>query len=522
MRTTLKIFLIFLIQTNFSLPQSTGKIALLLPSELKESDSSIYNKMIDDITSFELFLMQSKLNYNVIYTDNLNEYEIGKFEVIILPSSFDFNQDDFESLKKMIYKGTGLLSIGKFNVIEDDKKIELYQKLFDIQYHEKDASSLPAITQSFYLNTNHSMPFESFELLLNNKDENIFYKSDYIKSFSFGCVNGQDEYTTSFFGFSDFGRFTHFGFSLSKVLSDKSEIKKFEKLLLKTIHWLKKDSGIWITGSDSSKKQFLTLIDLSKGLLNSEKIINKLKEENCPILVVSEDISKLKKSFQIYQNSISYGIKIKSVFDTDSILQTLKSSSIKPKFLILDDYCFDERDIKKLSFEGIENIFIKNKCEEKIYSLYNILVTSYGDFSLAGCSEEKIFLLDILSKINCEEEEFIDKSLTQIKKQSDFLIPFDREQLINDFLIASLKVDYRENKGFFEVKIQNPNDKEVNNVILIVDKNILYQKLIYDLRINGKSSYLQKDNLQDIFKIKLDNLYPYSTTIIKIFFEDLI
>lgn len=521
MRTFLKIFLIILIQTNFILPQSTGGIALLLPSELKKPESAIYNRMIDDITSFELFLMQNKLNYNVIYTDDLNEYEFGKFEVIVLPSSFDFNQEEFELLKQMLSKGTGLLSIGNYNVIEDTQKIDLYKKLYDMECKEKNDFLLPAITQSFHSDINHFIPFESFELLLSNKDENIFYKTDYIKSFSFGCVNSQNEYTTSFFGFSESERFTHFGFSFSKILSEKSEVKKFEKLLLKTIRWLKKDSGIWISGSDSSNKQFLVMIDLAKGLLNSEKIINKLKEENCSILVVSEDINKLKKFFQIYENNIFYGIRIKSVINADSILQMLKSSSLKPKFLLLDENCFDERDIKKLSFEGIENILVKNRCEEKIYSLYNIFVASYEDFSLTPCSEEKIFLLDILSKINCEED-FLDKSLTQIKKQSDLMIPFDRELLINDFLISSLKVDYKEEKGFLEVKIQNPNDKEVSNLLLIVDKKILYQKLVYDLRINGKSSYLQKDNLKDIFKIKLNNLSPYSTTIIKIFFEDLI
>lgn len=521
MKTSLKIFLIILVQANFILPQSTGRIALLLPSELKEPDTAIYNTMIDDITSFELFLIQNKLNYNVIYTDDLNEYEIGKFEVIVLPSSFDFHQEDFELLKQMLSKGTGLISIGKFNVIEDNQKTNLYKKLFDMEFQEGNGFSLPAITQSFHSDINHFIPFESFGLLLSNKDENIFYKTDYIKSFSFGCLNGQHEYTTSFFGFSDSGRFTHFGFPFSKLLSEKSQVKKFEKLLLKTIHWLKKDSGIWLSGSDSSKKQFLVVIDLSKGLINSEKIINKLKEENYPVLVVSEDISKLKKSFQIYQNNIFYGIKIKSAFNADSILQMLKNSSFKPKFLLLDENCFDERDIKKLSFEGIENILVKNRCEEKIYSLYNILVTSYEDFSLTPCSEEKIFLLDILSQINCEDD-FLYKSLAEIKKQSDLIIPFDREQLSNDFLIASLKVDYKEEKAFLEVKIQNPNDKEVSNLLLTVDKKILYQKLIYDLKINGKSSYLHKDILQDIFKIKLDNLYPNSTTIIKIFFEDLI
>lgn len=521
MKTYLKIFLIFLIQAKFILPQSTGKVALLLPSELKEFDTGIYNKMIDDITSFELFLMQEKLNYDVIYTKDINEYEIGKFEVIILPSSFDFNQEDFESLKQMLCAGAGLLSIGNFNVIEDNQKIDLYKKLFDMECQEKNDPSLSKITQSFHSNINDFIPFESFELLLSNKDENIFYKTDDIKSFSFGCVNGQNEYTTSFFGFAGTGRFSHFGFSFSKILSEKSQIKKFEKLLLKTIDWLKKDSGIRISDSESSKKQLLLMVDLTKGIFNPEKIINTLEKENYPLLLVSEDINKLKNYYQIYQDNISFGIKLKSGLVTDSIIQTLKNSSIKPKFLLLDKYCPDERDIKKLSFEGIENILVKNKCEKKYYPLYNILATSYDDFSSTACSEEKIFLLDMFSTIDCEVD-FLDKNLALIKKQSDFLNPFDREQIINDFLISSLKLDYREKKGFIEILIQNPNDKEVNNLYLIVDKKILNQKLIYDLSINGKSSYLQKDNLRNNFKVKLNNIYPNSTTIIKIFFEDLI
>ncbi|MCL6495990.1 MAG: hypothetical protein K6T54_14605, partial [Ignavibacterium sp.] len=233
------------------------------------------------------------------------------------------------------------------------------------------------------------------------------------------------------------------------------------------------------------------------------------------------DINKLKNYYQIYQDNISYGIKLKSGLVTDSIIQTLKNSSIKPKFLLLDKYCPDEREIKKLSFEGIDNILVKNKCAKKFYPLYNILVTSYDDFSSTTCSEEKIFLLDILSRINCEED-FLDKNLALIKEQSDFLIPYNREKLINDFLISSLKIDYREKKGLLEIIIQNPNDKEVKNLFLTVDKKILNQKLVYDLSINGESSSLQKDNLRDNFKVILNNLYPNSTTIIKIFFEDLI
>lgn len=521
MKIYLKIFLVILVQANFILPQSMGQIALLLPSELKGSDSVIYNKMIDDITSFELFLMQSNLNYNVIYTNELNDYEIGKFEVIILPSSFDFNQEDFESLNQILSKGTALLSIGNFNVIENDQKIDLYKRLFDMECREKNDFSLPTITQSFHSNINEFITFESFDLLLSKKDKNIFYKPDDIRSFSFGCVNSQEEYTTSFFGYTVSGRFTHFGFSFSKILSEKSQVKKFEKLLLKTIDWLKKDSGIRISASESSKKQFMVVIDLSKGLLNSERIINKIEDKNYPLLLVSEDINKLKKYFRIYQDNIYYGINLKSVLDADSIIQIIKNSTLKPKFLLLEYYCFNERDIKKLSFEGIENILVYNKCEKKYYPLYNILATSYDDFSSVTCSEEKIFLLDILSRINCEED-FLDKNLALIKKQSDFLIPYNREKLINDFLISSLKLEYREKKGLLEIIIQNPNDKEVKNLFLIVDKKILNQKLVYDLSINGKSSSLQKDNFRDNFKVKLNNLYPNSTTIIKIFFEDLI
>jgi hypothetical protein len=513
--------MIILIQANFIFPQAKGKVALLLPSELKKFNPVIYNKMIDDITLFELFLMQEKLKYDVIYTEDINEYEIGKFEVIILPSSYDFNKEDFESLKQMLSSGAGLLSIGNFNVIEDNQKIDLYKKLLNMECLGKNDSSLSKITQSFHSNINDFIPFENFELLFSKKDENIFYKTDDIKSFSFGCINGNNEYTTSFYGFSGSGRFAHFGFHFSKILSENSQVKKFEKLLLKTIDWLKKDSGIRISYSESKKKQLLLMVDLSKGIFNSEKIINAFEKENYPLLLVSEDINKLNNYFQIYQNTISYGIRLKSVLVTDSIIQILKNSPIKPKFLLIDNFCPDERDIKKLSFEGIENILVKNKCTKKFYPLYNILFTSYDEFSSTVCSEEKIFLLDIFNVIDCEED-FFDKNLTLIKKQADFLNPFDREQIINDFLISSLKVDYREKKGFIEILIQNTNDKELNNLYLIVDKNILNQKLIYDLSINGKSSFTQKDNLQDYLKFKLNNLYPNSTTIIKIFFEDLI
>ncbi|WP_337872714.1 hypothetical protein [Ignavibacterium sp.] len=519
MNFVLKIFLIFPFAVSLLQPKSIDYTALLIPSDLRENNSASYQKIVDDLTSIELFLIQHKIIYNVIYTDKLDEIEVDNYSLIILPSSFDFSEEEFELLKSAIVKGVGLLSFGNLFVRIDEQKSDFYEKLFEDSLIERFENHETTLTQSFQSNESIFPPFENFDLLIKSNPQISYYKTDKEKFYSFGCLNGEKTFTTSFLSFVGSGRIAHFGFSFNKVLSDKSQLNKFNKLILKVIDWLKKDAGIWITESTEFKKQFLISLDLDKTGFINENILNRIFGLNYPILLITAEPNKLKKYHDSFGDEVYYGLKLNCESNVDSIVQTLSNSEKKINFLLSEKKCLNEREIKRFSFAGVNTILIRNDERSYYNQFYDILVTSFNDYSSIQCSEENIYLLDVFNKISCESDN-LNETLYILEKQSDLSKSFNRKLLINHLLLRTVNITSSERENDFEIIIQNPNKSEINDLMLIVDKKFLNQKLIYDLRIDGQSSFIEKCKAFDNLKIELSKIRANSKIVIEFFFND--
>lgn len=521
MNFVLKIFFIFSFVVSLLQPKSFGHNALLLPSELRENNSVLYQKIVDDLTSIELFLIQNKINYNVIYTDNLDEIEVDNYSLIIIPSSIGFSEEEFELLKTALRNGVGLLSFGNSFVSIDDQKSDFYEKLFEKALIEQFDNDETTLTQSFQSNESIFPPFENFDLLIKTSPQISYYKTDKEKFYSFGCLNEEKTFTTSFLSFVGLGRIAHFGFEFSKVLSDKSQLNKFEQLILEAIDWLKKDSGIWITETTDFKKQFLISLDVDKASSINENIINRIFSLNYPVILVSDEPNKLRKFRDSFSDKVYYGLNLNCGINIDSIVQMLSSSESKINFLLLGKNCLNETEIKRLSFEGIHSILIKNDNASYYNKLYDILVAGFDEYSSIQCSDKKVYLLDVFKNISCEKSN-LNETLSILEKQSDSSTPFDRELLADHILLQTVKVASMERQDAFEIIIENPNESEIRNLLLIVDKKFLNQKLIFDLKIDGQSKFIEKYKFYDNFRIRLSKVKPNSKIVIEIFFKDLI
>lgn len=521
MNFVLKIFLIFSFTANLIQPKSSGHTALLLPSELRENNSVLFQKIVDDLTSIELFLIQYKISYSVIYTDNLDDVEVDNYSLIIIPSSIGLSEDEFELLKTALTNGVGLLSFENSFVSIDDQKSDFYEILFENAIIERFDNYETTLTQSFQSNESIFPPFENFDLLIKTSPHVSYYKTDQEKFYSLGCLNGEKRFTTSFLSLVGLGRIAHFGFSFSKVLGDKSQLNKFEQLILKAINWLKKDSGIWITEPNGFKKQFLISIDLDKAGFINENIINRISGLNYPILLVAAEPNKLKKYHYNFSDTVYYGLKLNCEVNIDSLVQMLSSSESKINFLLLEKNCLNEREIKRLSFEGIHSIFIKNDNVSYYNKLYDILVAGFDEYSSIQCSDKKVYLMELFDKISCDKSN-LNETLSILEKKSDSSIPFDREILTDHLLLQAVKLTSTKREDAFEIIIENPNESEIKNLLLIVDKKFLNQKLIFDLKIDGQSKFIEKDKFYDNFRIQLSKVKPNSKIVIEIFFKDLI
>ncbi|MFN3694753.1 MAG: hypothetical protein ACK4UV_07070, partial [Ignavibacterium sp.] len=249
-----KIIFIFLILSAVLFSQN--RIALVLDVELKQQNNKVNQDLINDITAFEIFLIQNKIDYSVIYSDELNNRILQEFDALIFPTSTILNEENFYLVEEALNKGTGIVSFGNISIYDNGLLTDFCTKQYEVESLPIEKSDKFNFIQQFSFKQGLLNYSNDFELLINSFGLKHLYKINNREVYSFGCYNNQNEFTTSFYGFKSSGRFAHFGFSFSKILSDKKAIKEFENLLLYIFRWIQKDSGIWLTKSENNKKHF--------------------------------------------------------------------------------------------------------------------------------------------------------------------------------------------------------------------------------------------------------------------------
>ncbi|AFH49730.1 Hypothetical protein IALB_2025 [Ignavibacterium album JCM 16511] len=135
------------------------------------------------------------------------------------------------------------------------------------------------------------------------------------------------------------------------------------------------------------------------------------------------------------------------------------------------------------------------------------------------CLSEKIVVAEYPDKIECNELN-PNKTVNEVSKIKSVLKPFDRKELINDFLINEIKVDAFEKSSEIVIQIDNPNEFEIRNFDLVIDSKKLSDKIIYDIQINGKSRFVQKDSLTNYYKINFESISPKEEIRINIIFDN--
>ena len=88
--------------TISSLSTAQVKIAVLYSKLSEQHSPNNSQNIIEEITSWELFLMQNKIPYKVIYDDDLESGIEDEFDILILPSVELISKTEMEELKKFL------------------------------------------------------------------------------------------------------------------------------------------------------------------------------------------------------------------------------------------------------------------------------------------------------------------------------------------------------------------------------------------------------------------------------------
>lgn len=513
----LKIFLLTLTFTSVFLPQN--QTVIILPAEIKNHDNSNNNILIDDISAFEIFLLQNKIKYSVIYSDDIDDNLSEKFNLIIIPTFTKFNKEEFIIISNALNEGSSIISFSDLSIVEDDSIKNFCEELYGVKSIGRNQTDKHNILQQFDSHPASLFNFENFELLVSTSLIRNIYAPDTSKVFSFGCANSSDKITTSFYGYKSKGRFAHFGFRFSKILSERNNIKHFENLLIKLFQWGKKNSGIWLTNDRIHTKNFLILLNLNQPQMTTENLIKEFESKNLSIVLIASELDKFYDLQQDFISKNQLGLKLNcTMVNPDSFIEILSKAKVKIDFLVVDKNCLNEEDLKKLSFAGIETILINGGKEEYYNSLYNILSLSYSNLEGQECYLNKLVVTELPEKLNCENSErenFSDK-IDVLTKELKY---FNRSELINELLISDLTIKKNETPNEFIIEIINKNDAEVNNILALIDSYKLNNSIVYDVSVGDKSVFFIRDRVTGFYSVKIDKISPRSKIEIKILYE---
>ncbi|MFZ1280441.1 MAG: hypothetical protein WAR59_06380, partial [Ignavibacteriaceae bacterium] len=166
------ILFVFIFLYNFSLAQD--KIAIFYSTILENQFGLDSKKSLEEITSWELFLMQNKIPYEVIYDDDLETGIENEFEILILPSIQKINLTQYESLKNFLNAGNSILSIGSklYEIDNLSSNFINLENLFDIKNisvnQTEDLNCIHTISSN---HLNHFKNFDQNTIQISNLNE---------------------------------------------------------------------------------------------------------------------------------------------------------------------------------------------------------------------------------------------------------------------------------------------------------------------------------------------------------------
>lgn len=463
-----------------------SRIAILFSAYTENISKNFAPGVIDQITQWELFLMQEKISYDVISDDDLESGISDDFDILILPSVYSVSSDELKSMKEFLENGKSILTVGSKLSYDDNGNFvgeENINQLFDIESKEFTGEELSLF---HYLNFNpvfdNNSKFDGL-LQLSTKNFPLICDLPLQKGVSLGYmkIKGFEDFQTAMiYGSKGKGKFVWIGFNLDDVIGGKSDVEEFKDLLVNAINWLDRIPEVWISNyPDQEKSPTIIVIENSLQLKLefvdkfaqegiepyliftpdqkiSDKIIDKFKQEKL-ILDLSNIISDESLSEQKFIEELE---KVNSELGFTVSIILISKAQIKNKFIL-----------NSLTELGV-NIFLYPENFSALPSLINNKVVSipYNTNYQSIYNTGGVNFIAYKSKIICDgnpDDDFLAKVL-QDKSSHNWNTNL---QFLKDWWIKKNNITVSLNpveENVIILEVTNKNLQELNNINLIL------------------------------------------------------
>jgi len=365
---TVSLFLIL----GFELIFSQTKTAVLYSgyTEDRYQDSK---KVFDEITTWELFFMESKIPYKVIYDNDLESGIESDFDIIVLPSVEYISEQELAELDNFLAAGKSIISIGSKLDPIDNNSIQFNgpENLFGLSPVSLHNDSLKNYIHSIGLNSiNAFSPDDAGVIQITSKNYLMVIQSEtrdhnYV-DYLFNNNYSECESAISY-GTEKGGKYLWTGFGINDVIGGRQDTEKFKKLIINAIRWMDNEPFAFITpGSREDINPSLLLIELNnaqdKGLLD---VLNKNKIPFHLVIapgstITDTLISKVAPANVVLDLGSLSGVRLQKEALSGTITDFEDKNSLRINSVILNRTPVSKEELGFFDKLGIKNIFVQS------------------------------------------------------------------------------------------------------------------------------------------------------------------
>jgi len=419
------LFILFGVLFSQGLIYAQQRIAILYSGLTEKNIDLDSNKVIDVITSWELFLMQDNIPYSVIYDDDLESGIDEEFDILILPSVEFISFAQMEALQKFLVCGNSIISSGSKLMIQENSMNEFLnlKTLFGLTNIESVSSESMSYFHSLLPNhLNHFILDDELILQISNKNQglvcdvienNVAAAGFYLDKNSFNSLNSSIVY-----GSKGKGRFLFTGFDLNDVIGGKEDLDAFKKLVLNTIGWMDNKPDAYIDAfSDSIASPVVVTLQYNNAF--ESELIDVLQDNDVrPNLIVNPDQKVTREiliKFDI--DEIILDLSGIGIQDSNSLNESIENfnrdNEVELSTILVKKQVLENNDLSLISAARISKIlYIEQSYGLPKYHNKDLLLIPFVTSNELPFFVNEINFLNYNPKIDCEvnpEDELLEK-----------------------------------------------------------------------------------------------------------------
>jgi hypothetical protein len=509
------------------------KIAILY-SELNEKiNYSNSISVIDAITAWEIFLMQDKIPYTVIYDDDLESGLDDDFDKLILPSVNFISNEQMEELQKFLAVGKSIICSGSKLLFQESNFDEYrnLETLFGLVRIKP--FNMENLGFSHSLTPNHLNQFSTYDdliLQITNKNQVLFCDDADNRQVPCGYILSETDFNSDkssiLSGTVGSGRFLWTGFDLGDVIGGYSDLNAFKKLISNAIRWMDNQPDVYIA-SFYKGLSAPVIVTLQYNNALELELIDVLQKNNIrPNLIVTPDQKVSKEILDKFSNDeIILEVSESTIFSSNSVKELInnfnRDNEISITSILIEKQFLENVDISMIVNAGINKILSKELAPGLPKFLNKeLLLIPYAISENIPISNSVVNFLNYNPKINCDiktEDELLGK-INQIKsEQYNFTSPTELGKWWNLRERITCEIKYiSENE--IEIWITNKNTISISDLSIFYNSVEKIDKSSLTISLNNSLLEYYFDNSSGGIVIKLENIKPNSSNKIKINF----